>query len=292
MLTDYGLSPLTLGLRFASPLLILLALFMGAYAAAADDGGPVMRAYLRYVSWLDRQLRLLFIFVPGRQIVLGQLGALYFIFTAQALIGIPYWYVMIPICIFGPAMWVRDQRQKRLAQIDEQLDTFMLTLSNALKSIPSVAAAFQSVVDVLPPPFSQEVDLAVKEMKLGSSLEQALMHMAVRIGSRQVDAATSSILIGRQVGGNLPRILEGTAEALREMRRLEGVVRTKTAEAKMQIAVIAGIPFAIVIGMHYFQPGYFDPVLQSFIGYVIITGCAIGWVSALMLARSILRVDI
>jgi hypothetical protein len=78
----------------------------------------------------------------------------------------------------------------------------------------------------------QEVDLALKEMKVGSTLDQALLHMAARVGSRQLDSALSSILIGRQVGGNLPRVLETTAGTLREMRRLEGVVRTKTAGAR------------------------------------------------------------
>ena len=43
---------------------------------------------------------------------------------------------------------------------------------------------------------------------------------------------------GRQVGGNLPKVLETTAHTLREMKRLEGVIRTKTADGRMQLWVI------------------------------------------------------
>ena len=109
----------------------------------------------------------------------------------------------------------------------------MLSLANALKSTPSIGAAFQSVAPVLRDPMRQEVDLAIKEMKVGSTLDQALLHMAARVGSRQLDSALSSTDIGRQVGGNLPKVLESTSATLREMARLDGVIRTKTAEGKI-----------------------------------------------------------
>ena len=77
----------------------------------------------------------------------------------------------------------------------------------------------------MPSPLKEEVELATKEMRVGSSLDQALLNMAGRVGSRQLDSALSAVLIGRQIGGDLPHILETTASTLREMARLEAVVR-------------------------------------------------------------------
>ncbi len=81
-----------------------------------------------------------------------------------------------------------------MEELEAQLDGFLTSLANALKSTPSIAAAFQSVVPVLQNPIRQEVELAIKEMKVGSTLDQALLHMAARVGSRQLDSALSSIL--------------------------------------------------------------------------------------------------
>ena len=286
------LSQLTEWARLIAPALLTLALFLGAYGASADDGGPVIRIYLRYIAWLNLQLRHLFIFYPARRIVLGQLLAAYLVLTLQALVGIPYWYAVIGIVAIGPTMWVKNKRQKRLREIDEQLDGFMLALANALKATPSIGAAFQSLVHVTRPPFSQEIDLAVKEIKVGSTLEQSLLSMATRIGSRQVDSALSAILIGRKVGGSLPKVLEETAVALREMRRLEGVVRTKTAEAKAQLWIIAALPFALFYAAEKFSPGYFLPLMGSMTGYIVIAGCIGAWLAAIIIARNMLRVDI
>ena len=44
----------------------------------------------------------------------------------------------------------------------------------------------------------------VKEMRVGNTLEQSLVNMSARIGSRTIDSALSAVLIGLQVGGNLP----------------------------------------------------------------------------------------
>lgn len=196
------------------------------------------------------------------------------------------------LIVFGPSLYIEMLRRQRLEQIEMQLDNFMLALANALKSTPSIGAAFNSVVTVVAEPMRSEIDLAIKEMKVGSTLDQALLHMAARVGSRQLDSALSSILIGRQVGGNLPKVLETTANTLREMRRLEGVVKTKTAEGKAQLWVIGALPFGMLIGLNLVFPGYFIPLTTTIIGYLVIFFCTVCWASAILLARKVLNVDI
>jgi tight adherence protein B len=183
-------------------------------------------------------------------------------------------------------------RQKRIEQIEQQLDGFVLTLANALKATPSIGDAFASVQVLVQPPLRQEVELAVKEMRLGSTLDQALLHMASRVGSRQLDSALSAVLIGRQVGGNVPRILETTASTLREMNRLEGVVRTKTAEGKAQMWVLGAFPFLIIVALDAVSEGYFQPLGESVTGYAVAVGAALCWVGSLVTASKVLAVDV
>jgi tight adherence protein B len=278
-------------LKWASLGVTSFALFAGTWAAAADQSGPVYRYAARYTGSLERKLRPMFIFTPGRTIAYGQAAAMFALATAHVLFTIDFWYLGLVFIALLPSAYIDQLRRQRVAKLEEQLDNFMLALSNALKTTPSIGAAFGSVAAVVSDPMRQEVDLALKEMKVGSSLDQALLHMAARTGSRQLDSALSAILIGRQVGGNLPRVLETTAGTLREMRRLEGVVRSKTAEAKAQLWVIALMPFGLLVGLNQIWPGYFDPLTQSIFGYIVIIACTTFWVSSLVLARKVLSVD-
>ena len=278
--------------KWGGTALVAVALFMLTLAAFGDRDSLVYRYWARYTSTIERKLRPMFIFTPGRMIAFGQLGVIFVLIVLELTIELPFFPLWIIAACTFPIMQIEGMRKKRLQAVEKQLDGFLLALANALKAIPSVSAAFSSVIPILQPPMREEVELAAKEMKVGSTLDQALLHMAARIGSRQVDSALSAILIGRQVGGNLGRVLESTAASIREMARLDGVIRTKTAEGKMQLGVIAVMPFVLVVGLGYSSPGYFDPLQHTVSGYIASAAAGGCWVSALIWARKILAVDV
>jgi tight adherence protein B len=278
--------------RWGSMAAIGFALLLGTWAVVDDESGLPYRYWARYCASLERRMRSMFIFTPGRLIALSQLAVMFLICAAQLTVDVPGWYGAILVVAIAPTIYLESERRNRVLKIEDQLDNFMLALANALKATPSIGAAFNGVVTVIDDPIKAEVDLALKEMKVGSTLDQALLHMAARVGSRQLDSALSSILIGRQVGGNLPKVLETTATTLREMKRLEGVIRTKTADGRMQLWVIGAMPLVFIIGFGVMWPGYFDPLTKSLSGYGVIAFVATSWVSALVLARKVLAVDI
>jgi tight adherence protein B len=281
----------TSGLGYAATGLLAFALFLATWSQAADETSFCFRWYFRYISFLERKLRAMFIFSPPQLIPIGQFAAAYLLTIVVVFANVPEAAPLFVIIAAGPAVWIEKMRRERLDSIEEQLDTFILALANALKTTPSIGAALDSVIPVIDEPMRSEVDLAVKEMRVGSTLDQSLLHMAARVGSRQLDSSLSAVLIGRQVGGNLPKILETTAMTLREMRRLEGVIRTKTAEGRMQIWVIGFMPFVFMVVLNSFWPGYFDVLTKSFAGYVIIISVSGLWVSSLVTARKVLAVD-
>ncbi|MBD3671408.1 MAG: hypothetical protein HUJ29_11595, partial [Gammaproteobacteria bacterium] len=88
------------------------------------------------------------------------------------------------------------------------------------------------------------------------------------------------------------KIMEESAATLREMARLEGVVRTKTAEGKTQAYVLGVIPFVLIGAIHMVDEHWLDPLGSSTLGFAIISVAAVLWITAILLARKILAVDI
>lgn len=267
---------------------------VAAAAAVADPASIAHRFWSRYCASIERRLYKMFIWMPGRRIAAAQALAIAFVLTA-ALVARPAPTLVLALLFasaFGPEVWLGRMLAKRTAAIDDQVDGFLVALANALKARPSVADAFMSVQSVIARPLRQELELATKQMRVGSTLEQAVLHMTGRVGSRKLDSALSAILIGRQVGGNLPAILETTAESMREMSRLEGVVRTKTAENKAQVWVLAVFPFVLLLAFNLVSPGYFEPLTSCFAGYVCTVLGFLFWGASILTARKILEVDI
>jgi len=271
---------------------LALALMVLIFGLITDRQSLPNRYWSFYVNSLERKLRNMFILLPGRHIAMGQLVALGMTVGLGLYFSNPYPYLLIPGLLFGPSLYIEFMRKQRLKDIEAKLDSFILTLANALKATPSIGNALSYTQQLLPPPMDEELALALKEMRVGNTLEQSLLNMAGRIQSLQLDATLSGILIGRQVGGDLGKILETTATTLREMARLQGVVRAKTAEGKAQLLVLAVFPALILFLFDTFSPGYFAPLSGSLIGYIVVSLSLGLWVASLVVARKVLAVDI
>lgn len=279
-------------LKWVSLALLVGGATLGSVIAVVPADGLPRRLWLRYVVLLESSLRRMYNWTSGHTIAAGQACFIVGCLALHVFFRLPGWYLFAAAGAFAPRWYIERMRRRRVLALEGQIDGFLVALANALKATPSVADAFISVGGLIADPMREEIATAVKEMRFGATLEQALSLMASRVGSAQLDSALSTILIGRQVGGDLPKILNTTAGSLREMVRLEGVVRTKTAEGKAQVWVLAVFPLFLVLGISAINRHNFDPLTESFVGYVLIAIAVAFWGAGLFLARKILAVDI
>lgn len=252
----------------------------------------LLRQHARYVAGLDRQLRLCFLPGQGRRIAALQLVASVLAGGAALALAQPWPWALAALALLLPSRWLARRRRQHVTQLEAQLDTFIVGLANALKAVPSPAAALAHLEPVLPQPLRQEIERVLGDLRVGSTLEQALLGMSARLDSPDVESALSSLLVGLQSGGNLPQVLESGAAQLREMHRLEGVVRTKTSESRAQLWVLGAFPYVLAFGFHAVDPLYFAPLGNGVIGPLVLTVAGCLWLSAVLAARRILKVDI
>jgi tight adherence protein B len=250
------------------------------------------RAYEQRVSWLERRLRLCFLPSSGRRIAQLQLAAALLCAGAALALSQRWGYALAGLGLVLPGRYLARRHRQHVLRVEAQMDTFIVGLANALKAVPSPAAAIQHLAPVLPAPLRLEIERMLAELRVGSTLEQALLNMAARLDSPEIESALSALLIGLQAGGNLPRVLENSAATIREMHRLEGVVRSKTSESKAQLWVLGAFPYVLAFGFNAVDPGYFLPLQSGVIGTLIVTVAGALWLGALLTARRILKVDI
>jgi tight adherence protein B len=266
------------------------AAFIG-YAAASRETA-LSRLWIRYVWHLDGMLRMLFRPEIGRRIAILQCVGIGAVIIAHLVSPVPRWWLVVLLIAISPELYLRRERKERIDRLEKQVDGFIISLANSLKTVPSPAAALQATASILQQPTRQEIEYVLKGMRVGSTLEEGLLAMSARVRSPWLDVAFSAVLIGLRVGGNLPVVLERTAMTIREMNRLLGVVRAKTGEGRMQLWVLAAFPLLIVFGFNAAQKGYFDPLRDSLIGQVAVGGAALLWIASLLLARKVLSVDV
>ena len=262
------------------------------YFVLAADQSPFRRILGRYEARLERHTTFLLMSQSGSQIARLQLilcsvlAGLFMMTNSGAFALLALFTAILP-----PLMLAK-RHMVRIGKLERQLDTWLLMLANALKATPSVAEATACTVPLIPRPFLEEVDLLVKEMRLGAPLHRAITAMAQRINSSVISGALATIIVASQTGGNLSRTLEQSSAALRESARLDGVLRTKTAEGRGQVLVLASMPFLLCAAIGWLDPSWFDPLLAHRYGRAILAVCAALWITASLWAYRIVRVDL
>jgi len=240
------------------------------YGLIATPAAPLARFAERQISLLDQRLRRQLLPPRGRALFAGQMLVGAGVLAAAFLSGERAVLLGLPLAVFAPTFVLARMHTQRMRAIEGQVDGFTLAFSNAMRATPSIARALETVASNTASPLREELELALRELRVGSTLEQALGDLGFRVGSAQFDATMSALLIGMRVGGNVPAILNDTATSLREIVRLQATLRAKTADGRIQATVLAAFPVVIAFGFDFIMPGYFSPLTKSGPGVMVL----------------------
>ncbi len=274
-------------LAWISGSLLVGAMGASTFAGLRGAHGGLASLFSRYASMIEDDASFLLLRHSGSRIARLQLVAVGFSFVMLLFTGRLILLGCAVGVLLGPPLILKRRRAGRVARLERQLDTWLLMLANALKSTSSLGEAIESTAVLVPRPFSEEVDLLVKELRLGVPLDRALDAMSLRIGSPSISGALMMIVVARQTGGSLPSTLETSASALREAARLEGVLRTKTAEGRGQVLVLALVPFLLCLIITWLDPRWFEPMVEHHYGRLVLAVCLVAWTAATAWAHQI-----
>lgn len=205
-------------------------------------------------------LRLYFILPP----LLAFLGFLIFksflLMVLGALLGL-----FIPNFILK----ARDSRRRHKFNI-QILDAIMI-LSSSLKGGLSLLQAFEILVEEMPQPMSQEIGLLVRENKMGVTLEDGLKHLKERMCNLdELDLLVNSLLVARETGGDLTKVLSRLSTTIRDNRKLKDNVRTLTLQGRLQGVIMSVLPFLFIWWVLTFNRQHFDIMLQDEKGRILL----------------------
>jgi tight adherence protein B len=151
--------------------------------------------------------------------------------------------------LFIPRFFVNYQQGKRLGKFNDQLPDMLNLMVNGLRTGFSALQAMEAVSRELPTPISDEFRRVVQEMSLGVPMEGALENLQRRIASDDLDLAVTAINIQREVGGNLAEILDTISYTVRERIRIQGEVRSVTAQVKYSGRFLALMPIILALAL-------------------------------------------
>ena len=247
----------------------------------------------RYIVKSMNDLSDMFLFIDPRQMLALNVASMCFLGLFGYFVVNPL--VAVGLTIFGfflPMMTVKHYRVRRIKKFNTQLVDALQAMSNALKAGLTFQQAMEQISKDAPVPLSQEFGLFVKELKLGVQPDEALLIMAKRVGSDDLDLVAVSTNIARQLGGNMAEMYETLSTTIRERFRLEGKIDALTAQGKLQGWVVSAMPLILGIVLNYMRPDLMQPMLDHIFGYILVAVIMVMEVMGVLIIRRITNIDI
>jgi tight adherence protein B len=95
----------------------------------------------------------------------------------------------------------------------------------------------------------------------------------------------TGILVQKETGGNLAEILDRTASTIRERLKIQGEIRTHTAQGRMTGYILCALPIVMLVVINFLNPGYSTVLISTPTGNIL---CYVG-ITLLVVGGVIIR---
>jgi tight adherence protein B len=198
-------------------------------------------------------------------------------------------------CIVGyiPFAVISIKRSRRIAAFNAGLPDAIDMMGRALRAGHSMVASINTVAEQSAEPVKTEFCEVFKQQNFGMPLRDALNQMLDHVPSQDLKVLVTGMLVQKETGGNLAEILDRTASVIRERLRIQGEIRTHTAQGRLTGWILCSLPIVMLFMINFINPGYSNILINTPMGHKLIyVGMGLLTIGALAIRQIINGIEV
>src|SRR5438876_5045363 len=184
------------------------------------------------------------------------------------------------------------RRTRRFQKFEELFPEAIDTLARAVRAGHAFTTALELIANEVGEPVSSEFRKLFEEQKFGLPVRDALLNLTERVPLVDVKFFVTAVMLQRETGGNLAEILDNLSYMIRERFKIMRQVRVYTAQGRLTMLLLMGLPPIIVVSMSIINPAFIQLLFADPIGHtLIVTGITLQTVGNFII-RKIIRIQV
>jgi len=169
-----------------------------------------------------------------------------------------------------PYSYASYRRNKRFEKFEELFPEAIDTLARAVRAGHAFTTAIEMIASEVAEPVCGEFRKLYEEQKFGMPVRDALVNLTERVPLVDVKFFVTAVMLQRETGGNLAEILDNLSYVIRERFKIQRQVRVYTAQGRLTMALLMGMPPVIVTVMLLIEPAFIRPLFSDPIGHTLL----------------------
>jgi tight adherence protein B len=191
-----------------------------------------------------------------------------------------------------PYSYASIRRNKRFEKFEELFPEAIDTLARAVRAGHAFTTALEMITAEVSEPVAGEFRQLYEEQKFGMPVRDALLNLTDRMPLVDVKFFVTAVMLQRETGGNLAEILDNLSYVIRERFKIQRQVRVYTAQGRLTMALLMGMPPIIVTTMLLLNPTFIRPLFSDPIGhFLLVAGITLQTIGYFVI-RKIIRIQV
>ena len=203
-------------------------------------------------------------------------------------------FVMVGVVVGAtlPYSYASYRRTKRFQRFEELFPNAIDTLARAVRAGHAFTTALELIANEISEPIASEFRKLFEEQKFGLPVRDALMNLAARMPLVDVKFFVTAVMLQRETGGNLAEILDNLSYVIRERFKIMRQVRVYTAQGRLTMMLLMGLPPIIVVTMLVTNPSFIRPLFADPIGHTLVVGGIVLQTIGYFVIRRIIQIQV
>jgi tight adherence protein B len=215
-------------------------------------------------------------------------AVLAYVFSKRVEVG---WFGLL-VGFIVPYSYVSIRRNKRFEKFEELFPEAIDTLARAVRAGHAFTTALELITNEVAEPVAGEFRQLFEEQKFGMPVRDALINLTERMPLVDVKFFVTAVMLQRETGGNLAEILDNLSYVIRERFKIQRQVRVYTAQGRLTMALLMGMPPIIVTVMTVLNPSFIHPLFADPIGHMLLVGGITLQTIGYFVIRKIIRIQV
>ncbi|NLL75853.1 MAG: hypothetical protein GX235_01190 [Clostridiales bacterium] len=187
---------------------------------------------------------------------------------------------------------------KKKREIQVQFKDAILAVSANQKAGYSVENSFKQAYNDMALLYGKNSyicrELHIVGLGLGNNmiLEKLLYDFARRSQVEDVVEFAQVFAAAKRSGGNMTEIIERSATVIQEKAETEKEIQVLLAARQIEQKIMNIVPFGIILYVQLTSKGFFDVLYHNLPGIIIMTACLIVYITAVLMSRRIVNIEI
>lgn len=174
-------------------------------------------------------------------------------------------------------------------EVENDLLQAVIIMNNAFKSGRSIMQAVELVSEELEGIIANEFKKIYIDLSYGLDLEVVFDRFSKRMPYDEAAYMASSLIILNKTGGNVVKVFSSIEKSLISRKRLNDELNSTLAMSNFVFKVLACMPVFIFIIIYLFNSNYFNPLITTSIGKVILIIILLLYISYIIIVKKITK---